>query len=179
MRHTRRKAIITGVVSLVLSLSACAQSVRSDAPAVPADSLILERTLCYGTCPAYRLSLARDGHVTFQSRNPGDESRQASDTTSARALSILTAMADSLGFATLPDTIASSPALCPDHATDHPTATVTIFRGAGSKHVVDYLGCFARFDHSTVPVVGRLRMLEASIDSLAGSKRWVQPARRR
>jgi Domain of unknown function (DUF6438) len=171
--------VVLLAISVGVSLAACAQSVRSDAPAITADSIVLERTLCYGTCPAYRLSLARNGDVTFQSRNPGDEARHARDTTAAGALSILTAMADSLGFATLPDTIANSPGHCPDHATDHPTATVTIFRGVASKHVVDYLGCFARFDHSTVPIVGRLRMLEARIDSLTGSRRWVQPARRR
>jgi hypothetical protein len=175
----RLATIVLVAASVGVSLCACAQSVRSDAPAATADSLVLERTLCYGTCPAYRLSLARDGQVLFQSRNPGDEARQVRDTTAAGALSILTEMADSLGFATLPDTIANSPALCPDHATDHPTATVTIFRGAANKHVVDYLGCFARFDHSTVPIVERLRMFEARIDSLAGSQRWVRPARRR
>ncbi|HEY8312519.1 MAG TPA: DUF6438 domain-containing protein [Gemmatimonadaceae bacterium] len=179
MRCPRSATVVLVAVSVGVSLVACTPSVRTDVPAVTVDSLVLERTLCYGTCAAYRLSLGRDGQVAFQSRNPGDEARQVRDTTAAVALSILTSLADSLGFVTLPDTIANSPALCPGSATDHPTATVTIFRAGASKHVVDYLGCFAGFDHSTVPIVGRLRILEASIDSLAGSKRWVHPAKRR
>lgn len=160
-------------------VGACSQSVRSEALQTATDSIVLERTLCYGTCPAYRLSLTRHGLVSFESRNPGDTARRGRDTVSAGTLALLAAIADSLGFEALPDTVANSGALCPDKATDHPTATVTIFRGAQSKHVVDYRGCFAASDHTTVPVVGRLRLFEASIDSLAGARRWVQPARRR
>jgi hypothetical protein len=169
------------IVAIVVgfTLGACAQSVRSDAKVTAADSIVLERTVCFGTCPAYRLSLTRQGQVSFESRNPGDTSRHARDSVSVTSLGVLTAMADSLGFETLPDTIANDSALCPDKATDHPTATITIFRGVQSKHVVDYHGCFASVDHSTVPAVARLRQLETAIDSLAGSQRWVRPASRR
>jgi hypothetical protein len=177
LSYRMRAAIITIWTST--SVGACAQSGRSDAPQTAPDSIVLERTLCYGTCPAYRLSLTRHGIVSFESRNPGDTARRGRDTVSAGTFALLAATADSLSFASLPDTVANSRALCPDKATDHPTATVTIFRGAQTKHVVDYRGCFAASDHTPVPVVGRLRRFEARIDSLAGSRRWVQPARRR
>src|SRR5712671_6957629 len=40
-----------------------------------ADSIVLERSACYGTCPAYRLRLSNTGEIRFESRNPGDEGR--------------------------------------------------------------------------------------------------------
>jgi len=77
------------------------------------------------------------------------------------------------------DVIASDKRFCPDEATDHPTATVTLFRKAGAKRVEDYHGCFARSDHSVVNIIEQLRRFERMIDSTAGSARWVRPADRR
>ena len=74
--------------------------------------------------------------------------------------------------------IAKDRRFCPDNATDHPTVTVTLFRRAAIKRVEDYLGCFARSDHSVTQLVAQLRAFEKSIDSTAGSARWVRPAAR-
>jgi hypothetical protein len=160
-------------LQLAAAVSAGAQPTRL------ADSIVLERTLCYGTCPAYRLSITADGRVAFESRNPGDSARTASDSSQSRAFQYLRERAAGIGFETLPDTIANSRSLCSDSATDHPTATVTIHFGSGRKAVVDYRGCFARSDHSVVPVIAGLRAFEAAIDSAVNSARWVRPARRR
>lgn len=122
-----------------------------------ADSIVLERTLCYGLCPAYRLRLAGTGQVLFESRNPQDSGRTAADTVPPATILTLLREAESLGFFELPDVIADDRQLCPDRATDHHTATVTIYRAAGLKRVEDYRGCYARRDHSVVPVIGRLR----------------------
>ena len=136
--------------------------------AVPAaDSIVLERTRCFGTCPAYRLSLARSGVVRFHSRNPGDEAREASGTVSPGAFEGLVQQAARLGFWSLPDQIAGS-ALCERQATDHPTATVTLFGRRGAKRVEDYLGCF--------DAPQELRRFETAIDSVAGSRQWVRPS---
>ena len=38
-------------------------------PQVPKDTLItLERTVCYGTCPSYKLAISADGAVVFEGR---------------------------------------------------------------------------------------------------------------
>jgi hypothetical protein len=143
------------------------------------DSLVLERTPCYGTCPAYRLSITQLGRVSFASRNLGEAERSMRDSISGQRFTDLLSLADRLGFDILPDSIAADPALCPDRATDHPTAIVTIFKGGHRKAVVDYHGCFAAVDHSEVPALSRLRNFEAMIDSVAGSARWVRSAGRR
>jgi hypothetical protein len=135
----------------------------------PADSIVLERTRCYGTCPAYRLSLARSGAVRFRSLDPGDSARVAADTLPPGAFERLEKQAAQIGFDALPDRIMAS-RLCGGFATDHPGANVTIFRGACAKRVEDYLGCR--------PGPEELRHFEEAIDSAAGSDRWVRNARR-
>src|SRR5437764_7008112 len=66
------------------------------------DSVVLERTSCFGTCPAYRLSIARSGHVSFQSRNRGDTAFHAWGTVPARILDTIARRAERTGFFDLP-----------------------------------------------------------------------------
>ena len=139
----------------------------NQAPHPAADSIVLERTRCFGLCPAYRLSIARSGAVHFESRNPGDSTRAVSTTPSPGAFEALVRQAEALRFWSLPDQIAGS-ALCKQRATDHPGAATTIFGRGGSKRVDDYLGCF--------DAPQALRRFETAIDSAAGSARWVRPA---
>ena len=142
------------------------------------DSIRLERTLCYGTCPAYRLQLDRGGRIRFTSLNPGDSGRSAQDSVSPEALLFLQREAERIGFFALPDDLVGTP-FCADSATDHPTVTVTVFRREGVKRVVDYHGCFERSDHSVRPAVAQLRTFEGTIDGVAASFRWIRPAKRR
>ena len=143
-----------------------------------ADSIVLERTMCFGTCPAYRLSVTAGGRVSFLSLNPGDSGLAGSDTISREKFASLVSQAESLGFFGLPDTIANDRVLCPLRATDHPTATLTVFRSADAKQVVDYHGCYAGTEPSLtrVPTVIQLHLLEARVDSVARAERWITPA---
>ncbi len=143
-----------------------------------ADSLVLERMICFGTCPAYRLKIGGDGAVTFISRNPGDTSGTKTDSITPSQVEWLVGEAKRLGFYSLPTVIADDSTLCPLRATDHPTATLTIFRRDSTHTVVDYHGCYAGHDLGTAPRIERLRRLEAAVDSVAGSSRWVRPASR-
>jgi hypothetical protein len=151
---------IFAAMLLVFVLDGC----RSQGPAPSAggasssaDSIVLERTRCYGTCPAYRLSLARSGAVHFQSLNPGDSARVGTGTLAPGAFDALVAEAARIGFAGLPERIIGTP-VCGQ--------MVTIF-GGGAKRVEDYHGCRG--------VPPELRRFETAIDSAAGSSRWVRP----
>jgi hypothetical protein len=164
---------------------ACARSATQSRPAPQGslaaatfDSIRLERTRCYGTCPAYLLQLDRHGRVLFASRNPGDSARSARDSIGPEGPLSLYREAERIGFFTLPDKLEGT-LFCADWATDHPTVTVTFFRREGAKRVVDYHGCSESFDHSVRPVVAQLRKFEGMIDAMAGSHRWVRPAPRR
>ena len=61
-------------VSVLIIFSACAQQkkttskVSTATPATKAiQQLVMERTACFGTCPAYRLEINKDGKVIFTS----------------------------------------------------------------------------------------------------------------
>ena len=156
----------------------CAPRRAAVAPSVAAaDSLALERAPCFGSCPAYRLVLDASGRVAYASRNPGDSTR-ATERVAATTLATLVARAEALDFFALPGRVRDEPTLCPRFATDHPTATLVIYRAAGAKSVEDYHGC--RLDGGADPAavarLRQLRALEAAVDSLTGSARWVRPA---
>lgn len=146
--------------------------------AAQVDSIVLERTICYATCPAYRLRLDATGRIHFQSRNPGEEVPPATDSISPEGVVFLQREATRIGFFALPPQLEGTD-LCRDRATDHPTATVTMFTTAGAHAVRDYHGCFERVDHSVTPRVANLRTFERQIDGVTGSFRWARPNRRR
>ena len=157
------------LVSLTTLFGARAESQRP--PLHSADSVVLERTLCLGSCPAYRLSLTRSGQVSFESRNPGDL-RSAKD--SIEAIHFERIIANALGlveFLKLPDRISDDPRFCPTRWTDADTVTITVFMETQMKSVADYHGC------RWAPAA--LRELEAYIDQATNSSRWVRPASRR
>jgi hypothetical protein len=144
-----------------------------------ADSIVLERTMCFGTCPAYRLRLSDSGEVRFESRNPGDEGRRATDTVAAATFPGLISKAKSIGLFDLPSKILGDSVLCRVARTDAPTVVITIFTNAQTKRVQDYLGCSETRAGETFEPIVRLRAFEVEIDSALGSSRWVRPASRR
>lgn len=175
MSLSPRVRLATALVSGLLAACSPSPGTRA-APTTdaPFDSLVLERTRCYGTCPAYRLRLSARGLVAFESRNPSDSGRTALDSVPPEAVTAVYLEAVSLGFFDLPDVIARDRQLCPAEATDHLTATVTIF-GERTKRVEDYMGCAPATSPPGTALIGRLRALEASIDTVAGSARWTRP----
>jgi Domain of unknown function (DUF6438) len=132
-----------------------------------ADSVVLERTACFGVCPAYLLHVSKSGAVLFESRNHRDERRRATDTIAAYKFQWILTSAMITDFLALPDRIQDDRRFCPQRVTDHPTAIVTIFLPGGPKRVEDYFGCYW--------APAGLRQLEDVIDTVAGASRWIQP----
>src|SRR5262245_40096064 len=66
------------------------------------DSLVLERTPCFGSCPAYRVRVTRGGQVRFESRNPRDSGRVGEASVDSIAVDALFHKAASLGLDSLP-----------------------------------------------------------------------------
>jgi hypothetical protein len=179
-----RLADMERYLAATLLLLSCARSdgkteVRQSPSGSVADSILLERTACYGTCPAYRLRLSDAGEIRFESRNPGEAGRSGVDTMAPRTLPLLIAKAMAAGFYEMPPDISQDSTLCRDRATDHPTVVVTVFRRGDTKAVTDYQGCFETTEHEVLPRIARLRSFENEIDSVLKSSRWVRPARGR
>ena len=164
----------------VLVLAACTmQPPRApDTAAQSMDSIVLERTLCFGSCPAYRLRVSSNAEVLFQNRNPGS-TNTAIDTVAAWVPDSLYARAVTSGFFSLPDTVQNSRELCPMPATDHPTITIKIY-GQRTKHVQYYTGCYvdAQGGGRVSNLLVGMRDLAATIDTLAGAQRWIQNSQR-
>jgi len=156
-----------GLLSVLPGSAAKAQ--RSE-PLYSADSVVLERTLCFGTCPAYRLRVSRSGAVHFDSRNPEDD-RSAKDSIPPNEFETILVQAHHIDFLSLPDRIADDKRFCPHDVTDNPTAIITVFMSDRHKRVEDYYGCFW--------APAGLRDLERYIDEVTKAKRWIRPARRR
>ncbi len=174
MRLRNRASVALGA----LAIFACAPSVgKSDnaTTQTSTDSLVLERTVCFGFCPAYRLRLSSADEVRFESHNRGDSARVASDTVARGTYATLISRARKIGFYDLPAEILKDSALCHNRATDHPTVITTIYSGASTKQVSDYHGCFETVEHEVLAPIQKLRAFENEIDSAVHSSRWVRP----
>lgn len=123
-------------------------------------SVGLKRTTCFGSCPDYQVTVSGDGLIHFSGGMyvliPGDHvahiSREA-----ARQLVLDFRKADFL----------SALGTYRGNWTDNPTQTVTLTIAGKTKTVVDYVGTDAG-----LPLA--IRNLEAEIDEVAGTARWVK-----
>ncbi len=159
----------------------CAPTARPAQPdsKVAVDSIVLQRTGCLGTCPAYRLSVRADGFVTFVSHNRGDEGRTESI---ARGRDIVRRIEQELErtqFARLPEITMGLSPYCRIVASDAPVITVSAFRSRETRSVSYYTGCVGETVQDTLPrpFIRRLRTLADSIDNIAAGQGWIRPTR--
>jgi len=172
-----RLLLLLSAIGLIAAATAPSRAGHVPQPGAAPDSIALERTLCFGTCPAYRLSLRRTGEIHFTSRNPG-ERLDTADRAGPATLDSLQARAIQARFFSLPDSIDQGSPLCPDYATDHPSLTLTFF-ARSTKRVYYYTGCYLRSDHTMAPALEALARLAFAFDSATGARRWIHPAPRR
>ena len=169
-------------VGMAIGAGACTSTppvIDQTRVAADIDSIVLERTPCFGFCPTYRLTIDRSGRIRY--RNAGERTVQT-DSVAPEAVDHLGARAIELGFFDLPERIRGDSALCSMVATDHPGVIVSFFSGAGSKTVDHYTGCHVegRESPGPAPAIVRLMRLEAEIDSTANVERWrPEPGRGR
>lgn len=119
----------------------------------------LERTECYGTCPAYVVEISGDGQVTFTGRSyvavPGVHRRRIPP----EAVQRLLALFREADFFSLEDLYVGG-------VTDMPSQEVTLTIGERSKAVVDYAGAMEGMPFD-------VERLEHAIDREAGVRIWV------
>ncbi len=155
-----------------LMMAACApMDVPAPAPAPSSDpvTITLTRTVCFGFCPAYTVSITGDGQVTYVGRSFVNVTGEQHATISPEAVQGLLRRFDAVQFESLNDAYRA-------HVTDLPTTTIALERNGRQKTVVDYGGVSAGMPQA-------VRELQAEIDRVAGTSRWVlrdgQPVRTR
>jgi hypothetical protein len=149
--------------------------------------IVLERTSCFGTCPAYEVEVRPDGSVLFTGRNrfalPSGKRK-----IDAAMVDSLTAEITRSAFVGLADSYKSGEPGCKAYATDHPSIVLRVSRGLHTKRVSYDLGCYGdslpqdsmalreMFDH---PPSARtlVQRLAAQVDAVAGVGEWLRRPR--
>lgn len=167
MTILRRFLIAFGAAAIV----ACAP-VNSPAETPPVNSnveIILTRSVCFGFCPDYTVTISGDGQVRYEGRRFVNAVGTRTATVPREDVARLLQRFDAVGFDRLNDAYRG-------RMTDLPTYTVTLVRNGHRKTVVDYGGVDAGMPRT-------VRDLQQEIDRVAQTAQWVlrdgQPVRER
>lgn len=129
--------------------------------------ITMTRTVCFGYCPAYTVTITGDGEVTYVGRQFVNVTGEQHATIPSADVARLVQRFDEIGFDSLRDAYRAN-------ITDLPTTTISISRDGRQKTVVDYGG-------TRVGLPQEVRALQSEIDRVAGTDRWVlrdgQPVR--
>jgi hypothetical protein len=122
-------------------------------------TISLERSVCFGPCPAYSVSVSTTGVVFDGDRYVAVKGRQvaAVDPDAVRKLAGRFIAAD---FYSMSERYAAG-------MTDNPTYSLSINIDGHKKKVVDYVG-----QEVGMPAV--IKDLEGAVDELADTKRWIK-----
>jgi hypothetical protein len=133
-------------------------------PAAASSGLLLrlERTLCFGSCPDYRVEVDTDGTVRYEGNLYVRTAGKASGHLDRAEVAALRGAIDQARFA-------ETPVKCCDclDSTDAPFVKITVVDGHPPKTIDDYHGCEA--------TPKSIRELEDSIDRIIGTKKWIGP----
>ncbi|MDE2307747.1 MAG: hypothetical protein KGJ97_05580 [Xanthomonadaceae bacterium] len=138
--------------------------------AASATVVSMERTTCFGMCPAYSVTLAADGHVTFDGiahvQTMGPAAAQASPA-QLEAVRAAIAQAD---LRSLGDHYTTHADGCSPLMMDMNGVKITISDAHGSKTVDFYYGCRGAIANQVRP---RIDTLASSIDRQLDTARWI------
>src|SRR5258708_1745763 len=132
------------------------------------DLITLERTVCFGTCPSYIVTLAADGKVTWEGRDYVKTTGPATAQIKPEDFNKLVKEFERIRFATLDDKYEPGTPGCPVSATDNPSAQTSIRINGKTKGVLHYYGC------RDSEVLRSLTALERKIDEVIGTDMWIK-----
>jgi hypothetical protein len=138
-----------------------ATATTSEASLVPeelSDLVIhMERTICFGTCPVYSVTIYGDGTVEYLGeRFVAVEGEQTAQISEEQVRELVQAFYDA-DFFNMQDRYE-------DNVTDLPSTTTTITLNGETKSVYNYFGA-----------PEELEALEDKIDEISGAAEWVGP----
>ena len=119
--------------------------------------ITIERTPCFGMCPAYKVSIKDDGTVTYTGTQYVKTSGTYTWKIDPAAVRALAKEMQDAGYFDLQNAYTS-------RMTDHPTIYTSLTIGARTKKVQDYI---------TGP--SKLKDIETRIDEVSGVKKYVSP----
>jgi hypothetical protein len=123
-----------------------------------------ERTPCFGSCPAYTLTIHGDGRVEYSGKDHVKVKGAQEGRIDAAKIKALAAQFDAVKFLSLPDYLMDKKCTC-RRCTDMPSVITEITAGKTSHRVNHYYGC------ACAPK--SLWELETAIDKAANSEQWT------
>ena len=117
--------------------------------------ITLERTLCFGTCPDYKVTIRGDGTVTYEGRHFVRVTGTRTWMIDQAAVAALASEMQQAGYFDLQDEYVAT-------ITDAPTAWTSLTVGGRTKRIKDY-----------VAGPPKLKEIEAKIDQVSGVKEYV------
>jgi hypothetical protein len=162
-------------ITSVIAIAVACQSAAYLAPQqpIPADTLItIKRTVCFGFCPDYTVTVAADGSVVFEGHQFVKTKGIAKSRISLETLRQLIAEFDKVKYFSLNDQYESRKDGCPEVWTDNPSVITSIRINGKTKSISHYHGCQDGTGTSIYPK--DLTELETKIDELVGTDRWIK-----
>ena len=141
-------------IRLVLALAACLYADNGRAES-PVSKISLERTMCFGRCPVYKLTVYSDGKVEYEGKDFVKEKGARRSKISEKDFRKLMKKVEEIGFFEFKDRYDG-------RITDLPTRITTVTKGDGSKTVRNYYGG-----------PESLSDLERLIDEVTNSAQWT------
>jgi len=132
--------------------------------------ITLQRTECFGTCPAYAVSASSDGRILYRGDRHVAAVGLREATASVQEMQRLLDAVDAAKFDELRGDYSLYGNDCERFATDNPTQIITVVRDGKEKRVEYYFGCSgAKIDADLT----RLRKLGDAIDEILDTAQWV------
>ncbi|HKS10477.1 MAG TPA: DUF6438 domain-containing protein [Pyrinomonadaceae bacterium] len=130
--------------------------------------ITLQRTVCFGSCPAYKLTIYDDGKVEYEGKEFVKRKGKAEGQITKAELEKLIAEFERIDYLNLADNYTLESKNCPQGWTDNPTAVTSLNWKDKKKTIVHYHGCRGS------DVLDQLTALEDKIDQVANTKRWIK-----
>jgi hypothetical protein len=157
---------VLGVLGAMMMV-ACAPVDASPQPGGGPVSITLTRSVCFGFCPDYTVTITGEGAVSYVGRRFVNVVGEQHATVPREEVQALLRRFDAVNFEALNDSYRAP-------VTDIPTYTLSLERNGRRKTVVDYGGVSAGMPRE-------VRALEDEIDRVAQTSRWIlrdgQPVR--
>lgn len=128
----------------------------------------LERTVCFGRCPSYKVTVGSDGTVTFEGRDFVKTKGPARAQIKPEDFKKLVNEFEKIKYFSLDDKYEPGTPGCGLAVTDLPYARTSIQMDGKTKSVSHYHGC------RESEVLRALTALERTIDEIAGTDKWIK-----
>jgi hypothetical protein len=141
------------------------------------DQLTLERTECFGSCPAYRITVSGSGDVRYDGYNFVDTKGPVNDRLTTTQLGELVAAINECSFFALRESYQSDLDGCPALVSDTSSAIISVTVEGKTKRIQHYIGCVERRRNTSEDFVFhplKLYSLEERVDEVVGTKRWIK-----